>query len=135
MSKDTEVHNPFDSNYKKKQDFFRKSNVKRILVLTLLVAVFYYGYRNEIYATMMYYSVHNELDREVESMYLYPDGSTYRVKNISPYNIMLQISCDAKDFKSSYSGTVILPNQSIYISFYGNDTTRRIITFRGVKVG
>lgn len=135
MSKDTEVHNPFDSNYKKKQDFFRKSNVKRILVLTLLIAVFYYGYRNEIYASMMYYSVHNELDREVDDMYLYPDGSTYRVKNISPYYIKLEITCDAKDFKTSYNGSVIEPSQSLYISFYGNDTVKKVIVFKGVKVG
>jgi hypothetical protein len=128
-------HDIFNPEYKKKKDFFRKSNLYRLLAISLIIGVFVWGYRENIYATMMYYEIKDERNRIVSQTYLKPDGSTYLFYNKSPYYIRLEFVCNCKDFRTTYSDTILYPNTNIYISFYGNTTVAIPVYIKGVKVG
>jgi hypothetical protein len=130
-----ERHDIFNSDYSKRKDFLRKDNVYRLLVIVGVLTVFIWGSRDYIYGYITDIEVRNRNHQVISKPFLDKSGEAgYFIFNRAPYSIRLEISCNAKGFKSSYNNAILAPNMILYISFSGNVNSVTEIIIRGVKI-
>jgi hypothetical protein len=133
---DKERHDIFNPKYGERKNFFRKDNMRRLLIIIGVLTVFIWGSRDYIYSYTTDIEVRNRNYRLVDKPFLDKSGEAgYIVINRSPYDVKLEIFCSAGKFQSSYNDTVLIPNQLLYISFKGSVSSAVAIVIRGVKVG
>ncbi len=133
-NEDNKRNDIFNPEYKQKQNFFRKSNLYKFLILGIIFLIFIWGSRDFIYGSITPIEVRN-LKMNIVNPILNSDGeSTYIIINKATYNVKLIIECSAIKFKSNYNNTILSPNQLIVISFTGITNTECEIKIKGVKV-
>jgi len=131
-----ERHDIFNADYSKRKDFLRKDNVYRLLVIVGVLTVFIWGSRDYIYGYITDIEVRTRNYQVISKPFLDKSGEAgYFIFNRAPYSIRLEISCNAKGFKSSYNDTVLTPNMILYISFSGTVKGDTEIMVKGVKIG
>lgn len=125
----------FNPEYRKNKPFIRKENIYRLIVIISILAVFIWGSRDFIYGYVTDIEIRNINYAIINKPVLHKDGDTgYFILNRATYDIKLIISCSAKDFKMSYNNTILIPNQILYINFYGTTYQDMEIIIKGVKI-
>lgn len=130
----TDRNDIFNPKYREKKSFTRKENLKKIVLIVSVLAVFIWGSRDFIYGYITGIEVQN-MRHEASRPILDISGHTgYFIINRASYNVILFISCSADNFTSSYNNQILIPNQIIYINFYGIVSQDMEIVIKGVKV-
>ena len=110
----------FNPEHKKEKKFLRKSNVKKIIVLSVFVAVFLFGAREFIYGEVISIEILNINFNPIPSMYVNNDSRDYFIVNRSLHQITLQIFGDF-NFTSNYKGQVLKPKQVFHLKLESNE--------------
>lgn len=130
----TERNDIFNPKYREKKSFTRKENVKKIVLVVSVLAVFIWGSRDFIYGYITGIEVQNMKHQPSKPILDISGHVGYFIINRASYNVVLSISCNAENFRTSYNNQILIPNQIIYINFYGIVSQDMEIVIKGVKV-
>lgn len=110
----------FNPEHKKEKKFLRKSNVKKIITLSVFVVVFLFGAREFIYGKVISIEILNINFKIVPLMYVNNGSSDYFIVNRSLHEIKLQIFGDF-NFTSNYKGQALRPKQVFHLKLESNE--------------
>lgn len=118
MQRKDDIFNPENRKEKK---FLRKSNVKKLIILIIGIAIFLFGSREFIYGKVVSIDIRDIRFKKVESMKVYNGSSDYFITNKSLMTIKLQLIGNV-DFTSNYNDETLRAKQVLHIKIEANET-------------
>lgn len=118
----------FNPEYGKKKPFIRKENIKKIIVISIFIALFLYGSIDYINDTVVRIEIRTVTDRKIDSVLFIDGRCDIFIINRSPFKIELVVD---DSIITNYDGRKLLPNVKYYFWFESNNT--ETLNIGGVK--
>lgn len=132
----------FNPEYRKERKFWRKKNVKRILVLSFIMGLFIVGAREFVYSNTLKIEIRTVTNRRIGLLNWNINSNeeifmNYIIINKSPYNVVLNIRTPKTGdiyFETNYNEEILIPERPFHIWFKMINNGIKQTNF-GIKIG
>jgi hypothetical protein len=121
-------NDPFNPEYRKEKNFWRKNNKKRIIAYIFVMIALVYGSREFLDTNIIEIELRTVTDRKINSISFVNGRCELFIINRSPYKIRLKLD---DNIISNYNNGPLEPDVKYYFWFESNGT--ETLNLGGVK--